>query len=147
MDNHHLKLNPGKTELIYNPALTSPPLNLSISLGDTPLTPRPCARNLGVVMDNRLSLSENIAVVTRACRFFLYNIRRIHPFLTTHSTQLLVQAMVLSRWTTTTLSWLACQHRSLDPFSLSRTQQRAWSSISPDTPMSPPCSLTSTGYL
>ncbi|KAJ8375001.1 hypothetical protein SKAU_G00055810 [Synaphobranchus kaupii] len=48
-------------------------------------------------MDNRLSLSENIAVVTRACRFFLYNIRRIRPFLTTHSTQLLVQAMVLSR--------------------------------------------------
>ncbi|KAJ8353285.1 hypothetical protein SKAU_G00208520 [Synaphobranchus kaupii] len=75
---------------------TSPPLNLSISLGDTPLTPTPCARNLGVVMDNRLSLSENIAVVTRACRFFLYNIRRIRPFFTTHSTQLLVQAMVLS---------------------------------------------------
>ncbi|KAJ8379913.1 hypothetical protein SKAU_G00006910 [Synaphobranchus kaupii] len=84
MDNHHLKRNPGKTELIYIPALTSPPLNLSISLGDTPLAPTPCARNLGVVMDNRLSLSENIAVVTR-------------PFLTTHSTQLLVQAMVLSR--------------------------------------------------
>ncbi|KAJ8380528.1 hypothetical protein SKAU_G00013060 [Synaphobranchus kaupii] len=72
MDNHYLKLNPGKTELIYIPALASPPLNLSISLGDTPLTPTPCARNLGVVMDNRLSLSENIAV-------------------------LLVQAMVLSR--------------------------------------------------
>ncbi|KAJ8346891.1 hypothetical protein SKAU_G00282920 [Synaphobranchus kaupii] len=97
MDNHHLKLNPGKTELIYIPALTFPPLNLSISLGDTPLTPTPCARNLGVVIDNWLSLSENIAVVTRACRFFLYNIRIIRPFLTTHSTQLLVQAMVLSR--------------------------------------------------
>ncbi|KAJ8359671.1 hypothetical protein SKAU_G00161960 [Synaphobranchus kaupii] len=34
--------------------------------GDTPLTPTPCARNLGVVMDNRLSLSENIAVVLSA---------------------------------------------------------------------------------
>ncbi|KAJ8347055.1 hypothetical protein SKAU_G00284560 [Synaphobranchus kaupii] len=32
--------------------------------GDTPLTPTPCARNLGVVMNNRLSLSENIAVRT-----------------------------------------------------------------------------------
>ena len=39
--------------------------------------------------------SENIAVVTRACRFFLNNIQRIHPFLTHYSTQLLVQAMVL----------------------------------------------------
>ena len=47
-------------------------------------------------MDNRLSLSENITAVTRTCRFFLYNIRRIRPFLTTYSTQLLVQAMVLS---------------------------------------------------
>ena len=48
-------------------------------------------------MDNRLSLSVNITAVTRTCRFFLYHIRRIRPFLTTYSTQLLVQAMVLSR--------------------------------------------------
>ena len=40
--------------------------------------------------------SWNIAAVTRACRFFLYNIRRIRPFLNTYWTQLLVQAMVLS---------------------------------------------------
>ena len=43
MDNYHLKLNPGKTELL-----------------------------------------------TRACRFFWYNIQRIRPFLTFYSTQLLV---------------------------------------------------------
>ena len=47
-----------------------------------------------MVMDKRLSLSENITAVTRACRFFLF--RRIHRFLTTYSTQLLFQAMVLS---------------------------------------------------
>ena len=46
-------------------------------------------------MDNRLSLTENITAVTRTCRFFLYNIRRIRPFLTNYSTQLLVQALVL----------------------------------------------------
>ncbi|KAJ8405308.1 hypothetical protein AAFF_G00322990, partial [Aldrovandia affinis] len=64
--------------------------------GDTLVTSSPCAKNLGVVMDNRLSLSMNIPAVSRACKFFLYNIRRIRPFLTTYSTQLLVQAMVLS---------------------------------------------------
>ncbi|XP_064180923.1 uncharacterized protein LOC135249320 isoform X5 [Anguilla rostrata] len=74
MDNHHLKLNPG----------------------DTVVSSSPTANNLGVVMDNRLPLSQNIAAVSRTCRFFLYNIRRIRPFLTTYSTQLLVQAMVLS---------------------------------------------------
>ena len=95
MDNHHLKLNLGKTELIFFPALTSPFSDFSISLGEA--TSSPSARNLRVVMDNRLSLSENITAVTRTCRFFLYNIRRIRPFLTNYSTQLLVQAMVLSR--------------------------------------------------
>ena len=97
MDNHHLKLNPGKTELIFFPALTSPFSDFSISLGEATVTSSPSARNLGVVMDNRLSLSENITAVTRTCRFFLYNIRRIRPFLTNYSTQLLVQALVLSR--------------------------------------------------
>ena len=61
-----------------------------------PTAPMPHARNLGVVMDNRLSLSENIAAVTQSCRFFLY-IWIICPFLTPYSIQLLVQAMVLSR--------------------------------------------------
>ena len=82
MDNHHLKLNPGKTELIFFPALTSPFSDFSISLREATVTSSPSARNLGVVMDNRLSLSENITAVTRTCRFFLYNIRRIRPFLT-----------------------------------------------------------------
>ena len=63
MDNHHLKLNPGKTELIFFPALTSPFSDFSISLGEATVTSSPSARNLGVVMDNRLSLSENITAV------------------------------------------------------------------------------------
>ncbi len=33
----------------------------------------------------------------RSCRFALYNIRKIRPFLSEHATQLLVQALVLSR--------------------------------------------------
>ena len=34
--------------------------------------------------------------MSRSCRFLLYNIRRIRLYLTTYSTQLLVQAMVIS---------------------------------------------------
>ncbi|KAJ8405788.1 hypothetical protein AAFF_G00312250, partial [Aldrovandia affinis] len=73
------------------------PVALPVKSSDTLVTSSPCVKNLGVVMDNRLSLSKNIAAVSRACRFYRYNIRRIRPFLTTYSTQLLVQAMVLSR--------------------------------------------------
>ena len=35
--------------------------------------------------------------MTRSCRYTLYNIRKIRPYLTQYATQLLVQAMVISR--------------------------------------------------
>ena len=41
MDNHHLKLNPGKTELIFFPALTSPFSDFSISRGEATVTSSP----------------------------------------------------------------------------------------------------------
>merc|ERR1711947_57598 len=55
------------------------------------------ARNLGVTLDDGLSFSANIASVTRSCRFLLYNIRRIRPFLTETAAQVLIQALVISR--------------------------------------------------
>ena len=81
MDNHHLKLNPGKMVLIFIPALTSPFSYFFISLGDSKMTSPRSARNLGLVTDNRLSLSENITTMTWTCRFLLYNIQRIRLFL------------------------------------------------------------------
>ncbi|KAI4888332.1 hypothetical protein NFI96_024824, partial [Prochilodus magdalenae] len=77
MTAHHLKLNPSKTELL------SPPTE--------------DARSLGVVLDGQLSFSAHIANLTRSCRFLLYNIRRIRPFLSQEATQLLVQSLVISR--------------------------------------------------
>ncbi|KAK3518428.1 hypothetical protein QTP70_000590 [Hemibagrus guttatus] len=67
MTAHQLKLNPSKTELLVIPAT---------------------ARNLGVTMDNQLSFSSHVAYVTLSCRFLLYNIRRIRPFLSTQATQM-----------------------------------------------------------
>ncbi|KAK3516946.1 hypothetical protein QTP70_028237 [Hemibagrus guttatus] len=48
-------------------------------------------------MDNRLSFSSHVTNVTRLCRFLLYNIGRIRPFLSTQATQVLVQSLVISR--------------------------------------------------
>ncbi|KAI5092869.1 hypothetical protein C0J45_17260 [Silurus meridionalis] len=45
------------------------------------------ARNLGVTMANRLSFFPHVANVARFCRFVLYNIRRIRPFLSTQAAQ------------------------------------------------------------
>ncbi|KAK3522884.1 hypothetical protein QTP86_006343 [Hemibagrus guttatus] len=97
MTAHQLKLNPSKTELLIIPGDPSPAQDLAISLSNSMISPIASARNLGVTMDNQLSFSSHVTNVTRSCRFLLYNIRRIRPFLSTQATQVLVQSLVISR--------------------------------------------------
>ncbi|KAK3507292.1 hypothetical protein QTP70_013547 [Hemibagrus guttatus] len=97
MTAHQLKLNPSKTELLIIPGDPSPAQDLAISLSNSMISPTAFARNLGVTMDNQLSFSSHVTNVTRSCRFLLYNIRRIRPFLSTQATQVLVQSLVISR--------------------------------------------------
>ncbi len=73
------------------------PITFTFQLGSSTITPSKTARNLGVVNDDKLNFSDHIAKTPWSCRFALYNIRRIRPFLSEHATQLLVQALVLSR--------------------------------------------------
>ncbi|KAI4899576.1 hypothetical protein NFI96_002192 [Prochilodus magdalenae] len=62
-----------------------------------PQAPTEDARSPGVILDGQLSFSAHIANLTRSCRFLLYNIQRIRPFLSQEATQLLVQSLVISR--------------------------------------------------
>ncbi len=71
--------------------------SLKAMLGSSTITPSKTARNLGVVIDDKLNFSDHITKTARSCRFALYNIKKIRPFLSEHATQLLVQALVLSR--------------------------------------------------
>ncbi|XDV37705.1 hypothetical protein PO909_007268 [Leuciscus waleckii] len=70
MKEHHLQLNLAKTELLVLPANPSLQHDFTIQLESSLITPS---------------------------RFALHNIRKIRPFLTEHATQLLVQALVISR--------------------------------------------------
>ncbi len=97
MMDHHLQLNLAKTELLVVSANPSLHHNFSIQLGSSTITPSRTARNLGVVIDDQLSFTDHIATTARSCRFALYNIRKIRPFLSEQAVQLLVQALVLSR--------------------------------------------------
>ncbi|KAK3525562.1 hypothetical protein QTP70_000161 [Hemibagrus guttatus] len=97
MTAHQLKLNPSKTEPLIIPGDPSPAQDLAISLSNSMISPSATARNLGVTMDNQLSFSSHVTNVTRSCRFLLYNIRRIRPFLSTQATQVLVKSLVISR--------------------------------------------------
>ncbi len=97
MMDHHLQLNLAKTELLVVSANPSLHHNFSIQLGLSTITPSRTARKLGVVIDDQLSFTDHIATTARSCRFALYNIRKIRPFLSEQAAQLLVQALVLSR--------------------------------------------------
>ncbi len=48
------------------------------------------------MIDDQLNFSDHFTKTARSCRFVLYNIKKIRPFLWEHATQLLVQALVLS---------------------------------------------------
>ncbi|XP_056612411.1 uncharacterized protein LOC130428419 isoform X2 [Triplophysa dalaica] len=97
MNDHHLQLKVSMTELLAIPADTKTHHSLSIQLGSSTITSSRKARNLGVVIDDQLNFTDQIASTARSCRFILYNIRKIRPFLSEHATQVLVQALVLSR--------------------------------------------------
>ncbi len=97
MKDHHLQLNPAKTELLVVSANPSFHHNFTFQLGSSTITPSKTARNLGVVIDDKLNFTDHITKTARSCRFALYNIKKIRPFLSEHATQLLVQAFVLSR--------------------------------------------------
>ncbi|KAJ8378915.1 hypothetical protein AAFF_G00232800 [Aldrovandia affinis] len=89
MSTHHLKLNLGKTELLFLPAKGSPMIDASrLTVEGSIVSPSQSARSLGVTLDNQLCFSSHIAAITRTCRFSLHNIRRIRPFLTQEATQL-----------------------------------------------------------
>ncbi|CAM4675241.1 unnamed protein product [Leuciscus chuanchicus] len=93
----HLQLNLAKTELLILPANPSLQHDFTIQLDSSSITPSGPVRNLGVIFDDQLTFIDHISKTARSCRFALHNIRKIRPFLTEHATQLLVQALVISR--------------------------------------------------
>ncbi len=97
MKEYHPQLNLAKTELLVVPANPSFHHNFTFQLGTSNITPSKTARNLGVMIDDKLNFSDHIAKMVRSCRFAFYNIRKNRPFLLKHATQLLVQSLVLSR--------------------------------------------------
>ncbi len=98
MKDHHLQLNLAKTELLVVSANPSFHHNFTFQLGSSTITPSKTGRNLGVVIDDKLNFSDHITKIARSCKFALYNIKKIRPFLSEHGTQLLCnKALALSR--------------------------------------------------
>ncbi len=97
MKNHHFQLNLAKTELLVVPSTPLFHHNFTFQLDTSTITPSKPARNLGVMIDNQLTFSDHVAKTSPSCKFALFNMKKIRPFLSEHASQLLVQALVLSR--------------------------------------------------
>ncbi len=86
MMDHHLQLNLAKTELLVVSANPSFHYNFTFQLGSSTITPSKTARNLGVVIDDKLNFSDLITKTVWSCRFALYNIKKIRPLGTCNTT-------------------------------------------------------------
>ena len=69
----------------------------TITIGDSSVSPSGSARNIGVIFDKTLCLNDHITKICQTCHYRLKNIRRLRRCLSLTATQLLVQALVLSR--------------------------------------------------
>ena len=73
---HHLKLSLSKTELLFIPGKDCLCMDLSVTVEDVTVSPSSTARNLGVILDDRLYCATDITAVAQSYRFALFNINR-----------------------------------------------------------------------
>ena len=99
MKTNFLKLNENKTEaLIIGKPHVMKSINLTtMRIGNHEIHLTPSARNIGVIIDKHMSLSEQINNTCRSCYMHIKRIWRIRPALDIQSTKSLVHAMVTSR--------------------------------------------------
>ena len=99
MSSNRLCVNPNKTELIW---LSSPrrvhlyPTN-PVPLSGSWIAPAKNVRNLGVILDNGLTMIPRVNKLISMCYFNIRQLRTVRRSLTTESTHSLVRALIHSR--------------------------------------------------
>jgi hypothetical protein len=95
-----LTLNPNKTEflLIGLPTqlakISNPLLPMSV---DSVIKPSTSARNLGFLLDNHLSLTEQISSLSKSSFMHIRDLRRIRPFLSVKAASTIAASLVHSK--------------------------------------------------
>ena len=94
-----LKPNESKTEflVIGSKANLSKVENKHISVGGDVIQNSPAARNLGVLIDEQLSLHNHIHQVAKICRFHIHSIWKIRDYLSKATTKSIVHSVIISR--------------------------------------------------
>ena len=102
MMENQLELNDNKTEALLFPFSSSlkpstVPLPDSITLGSHNIPISDSARNLGFILDSKLSMKKHIIKICQTAYFELKRISSIRRFLTEDATKTLVTSYILSR--------------------------------------------------
>ena len=98
MIRNKLKINDDKTEFLI---LSSPRVKIdfecTLRIGESCVNPSSTCKNLGVVMDNHLSMEKHVGTICRNMLFYIRKISAIRDLLTETATIQLVHALVTSR--------------------------------------------------
>uniref|UniRef100_A0A8C6XGB6 Reverse transcriptase domain-containing protein n=1 Tax=Naja naja TaxID=35670 RepID=A0A8C6XGB6_NAJNA len=97
MDRNMLCLNPAKTEWLCIPTSRSSLEIPSLVMGEEVLPPVDRARNLGVLLDSRLKLEEQVGAVARGAFAQVRLVRQLRPYLDRDALRTITQALVVSR--------------------------------------------------
>ena len=68
-----------------------------MTIGDDTVSPPDRIRNLGVHMDQHMSMTDHVTVVCAACHYHLYRLSSMRHYLTTEAAKSAVYALVTSR--------------------------------------------------
>ena len=84
---HHLKLNDGKTDVIrfvskHNANRLGDLVSCPVNIGNSTIVPKSRVRNLGVIMDQHLSMIDNVSAVCASCNYHLRRLSSIRRYLT-----------------------------------------------------------------
>ena len=98
MSENKLKLNDSKTEFlrISSRYRKSVPVD-GLSIGDTTVHPNPCVKDLGLTLDEHLSMDKHIRSTTRSAVSSIRYIGRLRRYLDKSSCERLVHAFVISK--------------------------------------------------
>jgi len=99
MTQNKLKLNDDKTEVIFiSSRFCQKPSALDkFAVDSTVIQPATAVRNIGVMFDNTMAMSEQVTAICRAAHFHLRNIGRIRKCITYEACDKLIHAFVTSR--------------------------------------------------
>ena len=93
-----LKLNSDKSELLVISSKYRPRPSLdSISISEQVVNSSVSARNLGLIVDDSLSLEEHVNSISKSCYYHIRRIAKIRKYLSEDSTAALVHALITCR--------------------------------------------------